>query len=154
MNYLDSPVQLLSDCLADVIYEDRLPQIDYLNRNWDEWKKLSSQERANIDELTYENRPDLWINCQRKPRKSDVKIIAFFPQVWGSTALGFGGIGGAAMTTAYTVVIQFETYYAVYFGGRFAYVIESPNNYFIEDMKSFTLSSVRDSEKYKDVKNG
>ena len=27
-----------------------------------------------------------------------------FPQVWGSTTLGFGGIDGSAMTEAYTVV--------------------------------------------------
>lgn len=28
-----------------------------------------------------------------------------FPQAWGSTSLGFGGIGGQAMTSAYTTVI-------------------------------------------------
>lgn len=44
-----------------------------------------------------------------------------FPQTWGSTALGFGGIGGQAMTTAQTyVVITYGTVY-VYFGSRFAY---------------------------------
>ena len=31
--------------------------------------------------------------------------INIFDQLWGSTALGFGGIGGQTMTTATTVVL-------------------------------------------------
>lgn len=50
-----------------------------------------------------------------------------FMQVWGSTALGFGGMGGAAMSPAMTVVFivieQGFTNAYVYFGGVFAYVV-------------------------------
>lgn len=40
-----------------------------------------------------------------------------FPQLWGSTALGFGQIGGDAMTNAYTTIIQElqENIYGVFF---------------------------------------
>jgi hypothetical protein len=59
-----------------------------------------------------------------------------FPQTWGSTALGFGGIGGQAITSAYVCVIESNLVgsYAVYFGGRLAYVIDRPNEKFIEDI--------------------
>lgn len=46
-----------------------------------------------------------------------------FPQLWGTTALGFGGIGGQAMTTAQTIVVvaELKRVVVVYFDGRFAY---------------------------------
>lgn len=48
-----------------------------------------------------------------------------FPQTWGSTALGFGGVGGQAITGAYTVIVECHRTgnRAVYFGGRFAYLV-------------------------------
>jgi hypothetical protein len=59
-----------------------------------------------------------------------------FAQSWGSTALGFGGIGGQAITSAYVCVIESKLVggYAVYFGGRLAYMIDRPNELFIEDI--------------------
>jgi hypothetical protein len=59
-----------------------------------------------------------------------------FPQTWSSTALGFGGIGGQAFTSAYVCVIESTLVggYAVYFCGRLAYVINRPNEKFWEDI--------------------
>ena len=59
-----------------------------------------------------------------------------FEQTWGSTALGFGGIGGQAMTSAYTTVIQdvYSGWYGVFFGERLAYKIKKPNQKFNEDV--------------------
>lgn len=56
-------------------------------------------------------------------REVDVRL---FPQLWGGTALGFGGLTCHAMTTAYTVVAtQFSRQRAaVYFNGRFAYRVD------------------------------
>ena len=45
------------------------------------------------------------------------KYVVMFQQTWGSTALGYGGIGGAVMTPAYTVVVSYENHMRVYFGG-------------------------------------
>lgn len=52
--------------------------------------------------------------------------VTVFRQLWGSTALGYGGIGGQAMTNAETIIIQCDHtgYAAVYFGGgRLAYLV-------------------------------
>lgn len=70
-------------------------------------------------------------------------MVLMFPQAWGSTALGFGGIGGAAITTAYTVIVQ-GPYgdCCVYFQGRIAYRIARPNTRFWEDFKQMAMSEV------------
>lgn len=70
--------------------------------------------------------------------------VTMFEQTWGSTALGFGGVGGQALTGAYTVIIdnQYTTEYSVYFGGRFAYKVENPNRVFFEDMFNQDMSQV------------
>lgn len=73
-----------------------------------------------------------------------------FPQTWGSTALGFGGMGGQAMTTANTYV--FIPQYAnqkcfVYFGSRFAYAVPYSEK-FMEDVRKGNMVSVMRSGKY------
>ena len=74
-----------------------------------------------------------------------------FPQTWGSTALGFGGIGGQAMSTALSVVIAYgdETnyYYAVYFNGRHAYTLNETNHniaMLFSDIAARNLASCRE----------
>ena len=72
-----------------------------------------------------------------------------FDQTWASTALGFGGIGGSAMTKERTYVyIQYdeETAY-VYFGGTFAYKTHI-NDRFWEDIKKHDMASVMESYRY------
>lgn len=61
---------------------------------------------------------------KRRPREEEI-TVDYFPQTWGSTALGFGGMGGASMTTAYTTVIYMGGLSYVYFGGMFCYAVES-----------------------------
>ena len=77
--------------------------------------------------------------------------IHIFDQLWGSTALGFGGIGGQAMTTATTVVlVPFDSnqdHALVYFAGRYAYKCKM-NKAFKEDLKSHNMASVCESMKY------
>lgn len=58
-----------------------------------------------------------------KPSIDDFELYTF-EQVWGSTALGFGGVGGQAMTSARTYVfvpMECNQKCFVYFAGRFAY---------------------------------
>lgn len=74
-----------------------------------------------------------------------------FPQIWGSTALGFGGIGGQAMTMAYTTVIE-ETgnnIWGVFFGEKLAYIIKNPNDLFFIDLHNFDMDSCTRAGKYK-----
>lgn len=57
----------------------------------------------------------------RRPSDDELEV-SLFRQTWGSTALGYGGVGGAAMTSAYTVVVETRAQACVYFGdGPLAY---------------------------------
>jgi hypothetical protein len=83
----------------------------------------------------------------QRPCASRCIVVAMFSQCWGSTALGFGGVGGAAMTDAYTVVIENpnRTHVAVYWNGRWAYTISKIDNpaytNFVEDLQKATTVS-------------
>lgn len=66
-----------------------------------------------------------------------------FPQVWGSTALGFGGIGGMAMTPAQTTVVSNHqmSAAAVYFAGKFCYMVINPTDMFFRCLKNGDMPS-------------
>lgn len=136
MNLIDTPIETLSECIYDAQHVN-LSVIHYESKQWHESKVRGE---------------DVFEHKTRNPRKDEFAVVAMFPQTWGSTALGFGGIGGSAMTTAYTVVIQAQHGYSrevlVYFGGRFAYRIGEPNEIFWEDLANKFVASIRDCEKY------
>lgn len=90
---------------------------------------------------------------KRRPSVYDFNVYAMFPQTWGSTALGHGGMGGAAMTPAYTIVLECmrTNEFLVYFGGRFCYCVKCNSKNietFIEDCKNQNLASKKESFKY------
>lgn len=73
-----------------------------------------------------------------------------FDQMWASTALGFGGIGGSAMTTARTYVLipaSDEEKAYVYYGGSFAYEC-GINDRFFEDISRHDMASVAENGRY------
>ena len=73
-----------------------------------------------------------------------------FPQTWGSTALGFGGMGGQAITEADTIVcvpVSTNQRCVVYFGGRYAYSADY-NSTFREDLLSRNMASCAKAGKY------
>ena len=77
--------------------------------------------------------------------------IYMFEQAWASTALGFGGMGGSAITTETTFVLipcYIKVAY-VFFGAKFAYKIEGYNDLFIKDLRKHRMASVSESGKYK-----
>ena len=84
------------------------------------------------------------------PILDDFKLHTF-EQTWGSTALGFGGVGGQAMTSATTYVfipIVINQKCFVYFAGRFAYAVDYSEK-FMEDVLKCNMASVDESGKYK-----
>ena len=97
------------------------------------------------------NNPDRDARVVKKTRHSEYNLTvkAMFPQVWSSTAMGFGGIGGQAITTAYTTVVEsdIDTSCCVYFGGQFAYRIERPNEQFFEDLMKQQMTKVSGAKK-------
>lgn len=65
--------------------------------------------------------------AKRRPEIFETHVL-MFSQLWGSTALGYSGLGGSAMTEAYTVVVQTREEACVYFGGgRLAYRVTFDN---------------------------
>ena len=143
-----NPIETLAGCMAHAAYE-AFPEYRYKDRNWekyriwqdtvfnklclDEKKKLYDEERRTGVHM---GPADTTVDKTRKHIFYDLTVYSMFPQTWSSTALGFGGIGGQAFTSAYVCVIESNLVggYAVYFGGRLAYVIERPNEKFMEDI--------------------
>lgn len=71
-----------------------------------------------------------------------------FPQSWGSTSLGFGGIGGQAITAAQTTVVRGPgTDCCVYFGSRLAYHVPRPSDHFWECVRAWRMPAVKDQAK-------
>ena len=127
MNY---PVETLANALAHAKYEG-FASIEYEDRDWSQKEKVM-------------------VTKTRRHRTDDIEVIAMFPQMWSSTALGFGGLGGQAMTTAYTIVLRSNLLgeYCVYFGSRFAYNIKRCNQKFLEHVANQQLNPVKDRSEY------
>ena len=85
-----------------------------------------------------------------KIKYPEFEIIDVFMQTWGSTALGFGGWGGQAITSAYTTVIQnLDTgYVGVFFGEGLAYIIKNSNDKFCKDLQHHNLKAKYECYKY------
>ena len=77
--------------------------------------------------------------------------VYMFPQTWSSTALGFIGWGGQAITTAHTTVIceRSLNYYGVFFDEELAYFIKNPNDKFFDDLRKMQMSDVAHSGTYR-----
>lgn len=134
-----NPIENLAGALAHAAYE-AFPEYKYKDRDWDKyqaWRATRTREELKGVDVP----DDCMIDKTRKHTMYDLTVYAMFTQTWGSTALGFGGIGGQAITSAYVCIIESDLvgYFAVYFGGRLAYVIERPNEKFIEDVTNHRM---------------
>jgi hypothetical protein len=145
MNYAENPITDLANCIAHAQYVGFL-DIEYERMDYDAVRnaRTAEEKRASMSAT---------VKALRRPTTRDFGVYAMFPQTWGSTALGHGGMGGAAVTTAYTVVLEcYHTQeFLVYFGGQMCYKVnrDSANfDIFIEDCKNHKLVSKRESSRY------
>lgn len=107
------------------------------------------KDYPNLELLEYKTKEYLkLINpeyCSRQELIADV-----FAQSWASTALGFPGCGGSAITTTYTSVFRdlMKGIAVVYFGDRLAYIIENveDDSKFLEDLGRRCLASVTEAQ--------
>lgn len=131
---MEYAVQNLSSAIAHAMYEG-FPLIEYEDRDWEHFGKTGENKR---------------VTKTRKHSDSDIEVYAMFSQTWSSTALGFGGLGGQSITSAYTIILRsnYLGEYCVYFGGRFAYHIKRINQKFIEDVMNREMCSVKNKGKY------
>ena len=143
MSNATNPIETLASCMAHAAYS-AFPEYKYQDRNWamhDKWRATLSRE-----EMKTAVAPDeCFVEKTRKHSFYDLTVYSMFPQTWSSTALGFGGIGGQAITSAYVCIIESNLVggYAVYFGGRLAYVIDRPNEKFMEDIQRHRMVDAR-----------
>lgn len=66
------------------------------------------------------------------------ELHVFF-QTWGSTARGWGGMGGASMTTDYTIVIEHAEFgfACVFYDGKLVYICEMDEPYLAIKWKGY-----------------
>lgn len=140
----ETPFTVLHEALAAAMHKD-MPDIDYEDRDWDAWRKLSREQQQEA----LKSKSEIMVRKSRRPM-ADELIVDMFTQTWGSTALGYGGMGGAAITTAYTVVITHGNDVCVYFGcGRLAYHLNlrtmsnDGRAAFMSDLKDHVLADVK-----------
>lgn len=100
------------------------------------------------------------INSTKEPGTRDLLEqdldVEVWMQTWGSTALGFGGIGGQAITSAPTFLVWSEhrTHGYVYFTTRFAYEVRYPfSKYFHDSYARRQLPAVREAHRLRLDKN-
>jgi hypothetical protein len=143
--------------MAHAAYE-AFPEFHYSDRDWARYEKWRTEV---FNRLTQEEKKELYeherrtnipmgpadcrIEKTRRHTMHDLTVYAMFVQTWGSTALGFGGIGGASVTSDYVCVIESDLLgqFAVYFGGRLAYRIERPNAQFGEDIAAQHMADAK-----------
>lgn len=114
-----SPIHVLSEAVFHACFKG-LPDVVYESRDFEAERKLSADKL----EALRKSKSFLTVSRVRRPDSTECEVLAMFSQTWGSTALGFGGIGGAAMTEAYTVVIRGPAGdLLVYWNGSLAYSI-------------------------------
>lgn len=148
--HIESPFDALHNALSRAVLVD-LPEIRYWQRDWTAFRKLPNLEVNAISEDG--EGPGEWKT--RRPLTSEVRVT-MFEEVWSSTALGYGGIGGAAMTPAYTVIVSFNDVYCIYFGdGPMAYAVDRSNQsevgalQFDNDLSKRNMASRSEAHRYK-----
>jgi len=142
MNYTDHPLDNLAAAMAHAAYE-AFSEYHYRDRDWsrvEQWRATLTPEQRRTAVIPDE----CLVEKTRRHCMNDITVVGMFPQTWGSTALGFGGVGGQAITTAYTIVLESNLTgeHAVYFGGRLAYVIRRATPLFFEHMAARNMHRV------------
>lgn len=132
---LQNPVEPIAAAIHQACLRDSLP-LKVAEVKWEPRKDRPGMDRIETGKF-----------LDRRPEIYHMEVFAMFAQTWASTALGFGGLGGAAMTPAYTIIVIGPRHdFCVYFGGRFAYRVEKANEAFFEDVKDRCMCKVAESE--------
>lgn len=117
---MSNPIENLAMALGHAMHVG-LADITYETRDFDKISAMSVAQQAEMRKLgQYPTK-----TVVSRPKKDSCIVLAMFLQTWSSTALGFNGWGGQAITQAYTTVIQGpERDVAVYWAGQFAYRLD------------------------------
>lgn len=146
MNMVDNPLRDLHEAIAHAQYQGFI-EIEYDQMDYEAVRnaKTDEEKRASMSAT---------LKALRRPRPGrEFWVYAMFPQTWGSTALGHGGVGGSSITTAYTIVLECATTqeYLVYFGSQLGYKVDRKSRnleVFMKDLSERNLASKKQSVKY------
>lgn len=139
MHRISNPVQTLSDVLAHAKYSNEFSPTKMIVRNLEKWTELSREDSLKMNSTDIHSHPEYWVEKSYPVSVDQIHVVGFFPQTWSSTALGNdkpGTVAGQAFTTAYTIILQNNDEFLVYFGGRFCYKVVSPNELFFEHVST------------------
>ena len=146
MNFSENPITDLADCIAHAQYVG-FSDIHYETRDFEKIRAAKTTEERT--QALHATTP-----ATRRPTMRDIEVFGMFTQTWGSGALGHGGMGTAAMTTAYTTVLlcQKTNEFLVYFGGQYCYTVIRKGGKglttFLADVSNRSLVSKRKSVVY------
>ena len=145
---ISNSVQQYTEAFYDCFHRERFSPISYESMDWVGLSALKEKYRKVNKTISNEEQESFKVVKTRAPFEDEIVTEGMFPQIWGSTSLGFGGWGGSKITEAYTVVFSHAGEYCVYFGGKFAYMIKRPNEMFFDDFKKYKMKPVLDSGLY------
>lgn len=101
-----------------------LPAKIVREEDWTAWKKLSPEEKSARNRRKKQgDRTAIPMTTRKKRPVAGEVTVEMFPQNWPTSALGFPYKGESGETPGYTVVVSFDGAHAVYFAGRFAYIV-------------------------------
>jgi hypothetical protein len=94
----------------------------------------SGEEREELvkfwNEKVVKREKDTWLNPQEINFWYEINLHVV-KQTWGNTSGGWQGMGGSAMTSTYTVIIENNWYdfACIYYSGKLAYICEMDDQY-------------------------
>lgn len=139
---LSNPSGVVGACFFHAIYKNVFGTYDVSVLDYAALGKLTVEQRL---KLSPEEKQKYMVIEKRPIESHSIYVYAMFPQVWGDSSCGFGGMAAQAITNAYTVVVctDFDsTLFAVYFGGKFAYLVKNPTQEFFDDLQNRRLASL------------
>lgn len=117
------PIEDMAQSVYMAIGRD-LPLITFKQEDWESLNKLAPAERTIRMRKARAGDKSMvpMITKKRHPYMSEVRVM-MFPQSWPSRSLGFATKNEPEVQDGYTVVVESLGVYAVYFGGKFAYLV-------------------------------
>ena len=134
MGHVQIDIQEISYITSAIADYEQLPNIFQQMGNREQNKRLTefwNEKIVKREKSTYFTE-----NEYREWKEIELHVV---PQTWGNTSGGWQGIGGAAMTKAYTVIIEslWFGFACVYYNGKLAYICEMDDKYFELIKKSY-----------------
>jgi hypothetical protein len=108
------------------LFSEVMQAVDHYNSLPNHFAQLDSNQKDSLTAFWDKLYGNDWIKINAGYEQWVSPHVHIIHQTWGSTACGWGGMGGAAMTNSYTIVIENKSagFIAVYWDGRLAYIAE------------------------------